>query len=383
MKRILLAAVMPLLGLGAVPAQSLDDLNVQVHGYATQGFIYSTKNNWNTTNSSKGTAAWTEAVLNVTAQPDPKVRLAVQGRYFLLGTYGNQITLDFASADFKLNEHFGLRAGKVKSPLSLLNESQDIDPAQLWVLLPQSVYPIASRNTLLAHYGAVFYGKANLSESLGTIDYRAYGGQRFQGSDDGYLQGLRDRGDTLPNGVTGPMSGVSLRWRSPLQGLIVGATVDSEQGSGTIVTPHFTGKLVGTYRYRPFYFAQYEHKKLMLAGEYSRLALRANLTFPGIPLIATRADERLFYVMGSYKLATKLTGGLYYSSAIDHEVKPSSRKYQKDWALSTRYDFNPFLYAKVEEHFVDGTLIGYSSSNNPNGLKPNTLMTFLKVGVSF
>jgi hypothetical protein len=34
-------------------AQSLEELNIQVHGYATQGFLYTTNNNIFTTNSSE------------------------------------------------------------------------------------------------------------------------------------------------------------------------------------------------------------------------------------------------------------------------------------------------------------------------------------------
>jgi hypothetical protein len=101
-------------------AQSMDDLNLQVHGYATRGFIYTTNNNWDTTNSTDGSSAWTEAVVNVTAQPQPKLRIGVQARYYLLGTYGNAITLDWAEADYKVNEHFGFRVGKVKSPMGVV-----------------------------------------------------------------------------------------------------------------------------------------------------------------------------------------------------------------------------------------------------------------------
>src|ERR1035441_7660579 len=81
MKRLLVGAIV--LALGAVPvmAQSLEDLNIQIHGYATQGFLYTTQNNILTTKSSDGSPAWTEAVLNVSAQPIPKLRIGVQGRY--------------------------------------------------------------------------------------------------------------------------------------------------------------------------------------------------------------------------------------------------------------------------------------------------------------
>jgi len=61
-----------------VMAQSLDDLNIQIHGYATQGFLYTSENNIFTTHSSDGSPAWSEAVVNVTSQPIPKLRVAVQ-----------------------------------------------------------------------------------------------------------------------------------------------------------------------------------------------------------------------------------------------------------------------------------------------------------------
>jgi hypothetical protein len=54
-----------------------------------------------------------------------------------------------------------------------------------------------------------------------------------------------------------------------------------------------------------------------------------------------------------------------------------------DWAASGRYDFNQFLYAKAEQHFIAGTELSYDAALNPGGLKPNTKLTILKVGVSF
>lgn len=95
MNRLLIGAMT--LALGGIPAmaQSLDDLNIQIHGYATQGFLYTTQNNIFTTESSNGSPAWTEAVVNVGAQPTPKLRVGVQARYFLLGNLGNAITLDW------------------------------------------------------------------------------------------------------------------------------------------------------------------------------------------------------------------------------------------------------------------------------------------------
>src|ERR1700691_2189104 len=177
MQKILVGAIALALGASAHGfAQSLEDLNIQIHGYATQGFLYTTHNNILTTHSSDGSPAWTDAVLNIGAQPTPKLRVAVQGRYFLLGNYGNAITLDWAAADYKADDRFGVRFGKVKTPTGLFNEIQDIDPSYIWALLPESVYPIDNRESYLTHYGGVVYGTIALSHKFGKLEYRAFGG---------------------------------------------------------------------------------------------------------------------------------------------------------------------------------------------------------------
>jgi hypothetical protein len=378
----LLAAIL-LMAAGSAASQSMDEMNLQMHGYATQGFIYTTHNNILTTNSSDGSPAWTEAVVNVSAQPSPKLHVIVQARYFLLGDYGNAITLDFASADYKVNDRFGMRFGKVKTPSGLFNEVQDIDPSYMWSLLPQGTYPIASRNSLLAHYGGVLYGAIPLGERAGKLDYRAYAGDRVIDPEDGYFQAFKDYGLTMTNPLTMPVFGGKVDWRTPLTGLDVGASESAEQTSGSFLYGQIPGRFNTPRFFVPDFFGKYERNKLMVSGEYSRVSLHSILNFTGLYQTTTLIDQRAFYAMASYRLATRLTGGLYYSSAIDKQAAFTSGRYQKDWALSARYDFNPFLYLKCEQHFMDGTRFGYSTSDNAGGLTPDTGMTIFKVGVSF
>ena len=352
-----------------------------MHGYAAQSALYTTHNNWNFTNSTSLNGNWSDAVINLTAQPASRLRLGAQARYFRLGDIQNKVSLDWAQADFKLNEHLGFRGGKVKSPESLLNESQDIDPAHLWVLLPQSVYPIASRNSILTHNGGVIYGTVKLGESMGKLEYRAFGGQRAVAGDDGYLQSSRDAGFTLPNGVKGHVSGLTLRWNAPWRGLILGATESSGSLKGSLTYGPYPGTLdLPLYRHL-FYFGRYEHGRLMFAGEYDRLIAAPSITVGGFST-PYRTDARAFYTMASYKLARNLTTGLYYSSYLDRQAPRNSFRYQKDWALAARYDVNPYLYTKFEQHFIDGNAIGISLMDNP-APQPNNRMSLLKLGVSF
>jgi hypothetical protein len=387
MKRILVGAIG--LALGACTqgfAQSLEDLNIQIHGYATQGFLYTTNNNILTTHSSDGSPAWTEAVLNIGAQPIPKLRIAVQGRYFLLGNFGNSITLDWAAADYKADDRFGIRFGKVKTPSGLFNDVQDIDPSYIWSLLPQSVYPINSRNSILAHYGGVAYGTLSEGGKLGKLEYRGWGGERQIGSGDGYLLVQAEEGLLLPNGIGGATYGAAIHWRTPLSGLMIGAS-DGKDPAWSAKLTAGGGALTGTESTAPLnepsYFALYEKNKVMVAAEYGRLPVSITLQFTGLPPSYERIDYRNWYAMASYKLMPKLTAGVYDSQQVNHQGALGPARYSKDWTISGRYDFSQYLYAKAEEHIIDGTAIGYDTDLNPNGLKPNTKLTILKVGVSF
>jgi hypothetical protein len=393
MKRLLVGALALVLGAIPATAQSLEDLNIQIHGYATQGFLYTTQNNAFTTSSSNGSPAWTEAVVNLTSQPNPKLRVGVQARYFMLGNYGNEISLDWAQADYKFSDKFGVRFGKVKSPTGLWNELQDIDPSYIWSLLPQGVYPIGSRNALLSHYGGVAYGTYNLGRSLGKLDLRAFGGERVMGSGDGFVLTSKEMGIIMPNGINGATYGGSLRWRTPLNGLMVGASDNSQLVMidplvFTIPAGPIAGTYAGTQRLSPFnelnYFGKYEKGKVMVAGEYTRLPVHLTMTFPlPVGLIPIRNDQHTWYGMASYKVTGKLTAGVYDTQSVIHSAPLGPARYSKDWAISGRYDFNQFLYAKAEQHFIDGTAADYDTDMNPDGIKRTTKLTILKIGVSF
>ncbi len=352
MKRILVGALA--LALGAIPAtaQSLDDLNIQIHGYATQGFLYSTNNNFFTTSSSNGSPAWTEAVMNVGAQPIPKLRVAVQARYFLLGNYGNAITLDFAAADYKANDKLGVRFGKVKTPSNLFNEIQDIDPSYLWSLLPQSVYPITTRNSSLAHYGGIVYGTLKLGPSLGKLEYRGWGGEVSVGPGDGLFVKNAETGTTLPSGLAGVGTGTALHWITPLRGFMAGASfIRDNRWSDPLWVAYGAYKGTETINpaNQPAYFAKYEKDKLMVAGEMVRYTGSASITLPKpIGASTTVIDNREWYGMASYKLTGKLTAGAYDSQYISHKAALGPTRYSKDWVISGRYDFNQYLYAKAE-----------------------------------
>ena len=379
MKQLLIGAVA--LALGSIPAtaQSIDDLNIQIHGYAAQGFLYTTHNNILYTNSSDGSPSWTEAVLNVSSVPTPKLRVAVQARYYLLGDTGNAIVLDWAAADYKVNERFGVRFGKVKTPWGLFNETQDIDPSYMWALLPQPVYDVTTRNADLAHYGGVAYGTFRLSPSVGKLDYRIWGGEEVIPTNDGQFADLIASRNGPLNPFTYVTYGGALHWRTPIAGLMIGAS-DGHANQGAVAL--VGGSESFTAWNNVSYFAKYEKDKWMLAGEWNRQASPGTVTTIDSPVSDASSDPRAWYLMATYKATGKLTVGAYDSQDVDRDLSLGPDRYTKDWTVSGRYDFNQFIYLKAEEHFIEGTSLSFENSNN-TVLQPNSDLTALRIGVSF
>jgi hypothetical protein len=256
---------------GALPAvsQSLEDLNIQIHGYATQGFCIQTKTTPSPPRQQRQSGL-DEEVVNVGAQPIPKLRVAVQVRYFLLGNYGNSIVLDWATADYKANDRFGVRFGKVKTPIRPLQRDAGHRSLVHVVALAAEVYPISSRNSQLSELGGVAYGALKLAK-LGKLEYRGWDGIRSVTKDDGNFLAQRESGITLPNGISGAAEGATLRWKLPIDGLMIGASdLYIFKKTGVVVDTPTTGAnqttTNGTESVLPFsqdYFATYEQKKLM------------------------------------------------------------------------------------------------------------------------
>jgi hypothetical protein len=367
------------LAASAAAAQSLDDLNIQVHGYVAEGFLYTTQNNIFYAQSSNGSPAWTEAVLNVSARPIPKLRVAVQTRYFLLGNSGNAVILDWAAGDYQASDRLGVRFGKVKTPWGLFNETQDIDPSYMWALLPQCVYDITTRTADLSHNGGVAYGTFRLSANAGKLAYRLWGGEQIIPKNDGSFDDINDAGNGPINDYTYVTYGGALHWETPITGLMIGAS-DGHANQSNLAL-HGGSESIAPWN-RVNYFGKYEKDKLMFAAEWQRQGSPGTLSITGQPVAPMNHDPHAWYAMATYKVTGKLIAGIYDSQDVDRAQPLGAGRYTKDWTLSGRYDFNEFIYLKAEQHFIQGNFLSFDPAVNPT-LQPNSKLTALKIGVSF
>src|SRR5260370_29641315 len=128
--------------------------------------------------TSVGAFNLTDLGLNVSMPVTDKFRVGAQLYSYNVGVLGQyRPQLDWAVADYRFKDWFGVRGGKIKTALGLYNDTQDMEFLHTYALLPQSTYPIDQRGETIAHIGGDLYGNIPVRK-LGSLSYTVYGGQR-------------------------------------------------------------------------------------------------------------------------------------------------------------------------------------------------------------
>lgn len=341
-----------------------DAAPVSIHAFVSQGAIKTTANNY-LANSKRGSVDFTEVGINFTSALTEKLRMGVQLFAHDLGPVGNYApTFDWYFLDYRFSDWLGLRAGRTKIPFGLYNDSADIDAARVPILLPQSVYPISSRDYLLAQTGLELYGSSRIG-SAGRLSYRAYGGTLDVNVPAAPAPGVTVSGLEVPY-----VAGGRLLWLPPLDGLTLAGsyqalrfdwdyhlapeTAAPLQGKGLLPTT-FDGTLPVKFRIQLWVASlEYQTGGLTIASEYSRWIGHIQSNAP--KLLPARVESERYYAMLSYQVTPWLAPGAYYSVLYPNVKKRSGREnYQHDAALSLRFDVNQYWLVKLEGHFMRGT----------------------------
>jgi hypothetical protein len=353
LRRTAVLALLTALPAGAAQFGEPDELlSLEVHGFASQGFIYSThQNNW-LARSRTGSFEFTEIGLNVTKQLLDSLRFGLQLFSRDLGPVGNYtIKPDWYYLDWRFRDWLGIRAGRVKLPFGLYNDTSDVDAARVPVLLPQSIYPAANRDFLLAQTGVELYGRIDFGLP-GALEYRLYGGTVFIDLPDrqpGLLQILEFN---VPYVVGG-----RLMWDTPLPGLRFGGSAQFLAVNGTVETNTMPPQQA-TFELPVLLWVislEYAAHDLLVAVEYSRWHQVVQSSNPAVLPPNESVSER-GYVMLSYRVKPWLTPGLYYSMLYPNAAVRTSRATElHDVAATLRFDLNEYWLVKLEGHFMSGT----------------------------
>jgi len=385
------------------------DRQVQIHGFASQGFVHTTNNNWLTMKTSEGSFAFTDFGANVSMQVTDRLRIGAQVYDHNIGNLGEwHPFLDWAFADYRFKPWLSFRGGKVKTVIGLYNDTQDYEFLNTFALLPQSVYPLDMHDANIAHMGGDLYGDVLLGRRAGTLSYTVYGGDRRDSYYSGYPYALRKTVvpiDLTSNG--GPQYGGDLRWHTPLLALLVGMSRMNQHDEGTGTFVPFWNPAAGTIPYWEYtkqcwlnqFYGQYSKSALHLASEYRRTYIDSVVLND---TSEAQVDVRGWYVSGSYRVAKRLQLGSYYSRYAmttryggilgmvypprADTSRPENHIYDK--VVTARIDLNRLWNVKLEGHFMDGYgdgpyPDGFYPGDNPAGFKSNTNALVVRTGFNF
>lgn len=359
--------------LGALPiAQAtVTWKNIQLGGFASQGFLVNSGKNDYFGETSEGTFDFREYAASASWSAG-KLRVGAQAFGQKLGGYGeDKIKLDWGIVDYQYSQWLGFRAGRVKMPRGLYNEALDVDSIRPFVLLPQSVYDARLRDFNAAFNGGMVYGNVGL-KTFGSLDYRAFFGKIPMSVNSGagdYLNtGLN--AENLSIGMDHTIGG-SIFWNTPISGLRAGYSYnqfDNLQSTRRATfgpTVYTYTKTADAYR-RNLLSVEYSTGDWLFATEAGRED--ADFLLVGFGPTSIRTAKILYgYVSASRRINTWLELGTYVSYSQDRQAtNPLLR--QADYAMSAKFDLTDKLIFKIEGHYMNGAGKIFDTAAHPQPL---------------
>jgi hypothetical protein len=367
---------------------TVDGRDVQFHSFVQQGFAYSNHNNYLTMDTSSGSFAMTDAGVNVSTSLTDHFRVGAQAYIRNIGQLGDyHVQLDWAYGDYKFKNWFGVRAGKVKTVLGLLNDTQDAEFLYTWAILPQAVYPLDLRSNTIAHTGGDVYGTVGLSKA-GSLSYTGYYGARTNDKYSGAYYSAADTGDPTRS-FSGRTGGGDLRWNTPLQGLLLGGSwADQTENEIIDVVAYGNIPLVGSFhpQHLTSAYGDYVHGRWHFSSEYRKNRELFDYVIPAVGSTGTtNLSDRGFFVTGAFRIAKFLEVGTYNSRYYVDKPEDSSpaANHIFDQTVTARFDVTKWFNVKVEEHFINGygdtySAHGFYSRDNAN-LQPKMDMLVIRM----
>ncbi|PCJ56091.1 MAG: hypothetical protein COA79_19920 [Planctomycetota bacterium] len=403
---------------------------IGINGFASQGYLRSTENNY-LGKSKDGSFEFNEVGINFQKNLTENLRVGLQLFARDLGSQGNdEVIIDWALLDYKWRSFLNVRVGKIKLPIGLYNEERDIDLLRTSILLPQSVYNEPQREVLSALEGMSLYGSFDMKK-FGSIDYNILVGSISTNPEapfikDPYLSNVDSAASLATSGLSAvpgfvdvnSLTGNSkvdvnhlivlqLVYNTPLEGFKIGGSyyeTDLEFSGDFALVTNFTnpadpsGTSIISSISKISFFNEITLRSGVVSMEYiwKDLTLSAEAMLQAWWVENIRRDNEVagFYLSASYQFNDKFAFGAYYSVLYeDLGNKDGSNLvalgrndfegFQKDFAITGRYDVNEYLVIKAEVHIINGTADVSYVDNLVNPLKEDWVLFALKTTISF
>ena len=370
---VVLGACLATAAHAAIPVGSS---NVQIGGFFSQGYLYSSDNNYPTADKG-GTWDFREMAFNASTTVGDHLRIGGQVFAQRLGALGaDKVVLDWAVLDYNVSPAFGLRLGRVKYPKGLYGEALDLDVVRPYVFLPGAVYSPILRDFSASFDGGMVYGTIEAGRS--SFDYKVFYGDIPMSPEKGVAEFYNNSGLYAAPGVAAlnmdSVAGGQLTWNTPVSGL---KFVYSYSAYRNLATdgPFFAYPPINLHSNFPrfswnTYSGEYAWNNWVFAAEWQRCGGDINYgAAPLMPTVYDRSGWDGWYAAASRRLNDKFEVGAYYGDLEQRfSTRPSSDPvvHQRDTSVSVRYDVNEHLLFKIEAHRIDGVYQTFNTERIPN-----------------
>lgn len=367
----------------------------QVHGYAAQGFVLSTDNDF-FGDSTEGSFDYYEAGINAAVQITPQLHFSVQGAVRDAGISDDgSVRIDYALADYRLfseqSMQLGLRAGKVKNALGFYNETRDVVFTRPSILLP-SVYSDNQnqRSLIFTSPGAQVYGGA----VTGAHEWSFTGTLNAE-------RDVRKSDERLLIMLSAPFDlRIGDSWNVQLMDSIDG-------GRWQFAYSHFSGEfrlstapeisLKGRFDVDLDVFsARFNAERFTVTAEYVVVGNDNLVTFGGIPVVRTDIKADSGYLQGEYRIASQWTVMARMDSFYRNRNDRSGREFaaanpgadrrsqvSHDFTLGVNWRPDEHWGVWLEHHWLNGTATLQPLENPPPVREQRWTMLMLMAGYKF
>ncbi len=379
---VLLASLAP-----PVTAIDLGFRDFQMHGFASQGYTYTSVNDFFGNSQDDGSLEFTELGLNVLGHPVSNLLFAVQGSFRdTAGSDEDDFRLDYANLDFSLpfrdDLTLGIRGGRVRNPFGLYSETRNMIWTRPSVLLPQSIYfdSLGLRNAQIASDGGILYGRYRFGDHAVTAEMTI--SDLLEGGAVAFIVGPADAQGTL-SGRPLFVGRAGYEWQEGRFRLLF-TVVDLDQDFAPSAPPFLPGNsLPGNSKiFAPLVSAQLNLEDWSVSAEYLRINSDRSGIFPILPPDPVAREffvdntSESYYLQLEYRFAPAWSAIARYdalfANADDHDGSgtargtglPRHRFYAKDLTFGLRWEFLDDWLVAAEYHNIDGTA-WLSSIDNP------------------
>lgn len=359
----------------APAAITLENSHVQVGGFFSQGYLYSSNNNYPTADKG-GTWDFRETAVNVSTTLGSHLRVGAQGFAQRLGALGDdKVKLDWAVADYNFSPLFGVRAGRVKYPKGLYGEALDLDVVRPFVFLPGAVYSPILRDFSASFDGAMIYG--SVSVGRGSLDYKIFHGDIPMQREQGVAEFYNNAGIYSAAGVAAlamdHVQGGQVMWNTPVSGLKTGVSYSAFSNLSTdgpfVAAPTLNAHSNIDRFYWSTISAEFSRNNWTFATEWQRTGGDLTIKTPVAPASLSRAGWDGWYVSAARRFRDRFEVGTYYGylkTRYPSATSAQAQRRQVDCALSFRVDVSEHVIFKLEGHRIDGTYQTFNTTRIPN-----------------